>query len=192
MSVSGVGTTGYPIAGYETRKAGRNVVGSGFDNQMNNTIKSKNSSGGIVLNISNDTDGKAICSSGSHNGSVTVYKPNDFDPANPVYKVKAWDADGNVTERMVDISKVDPNNCDYIDMIAYSSHLTDSGQCPNAQRAFMGAEMNYGSANISTYGNLFDKVNWTDIIQGMMKMQFNAGNITGYLGYKQFYDFLSR
>ena len=41
--------------------------------------------------------------------SLTVYQPNDFDPANPVYKVKAWDKDENVTERMVDVSKIDKN-----------------------------------------------------------------------------------
>lgn len=39
--------------------------------------------------------------------SLTVYQPNDFEPAIPVYKVKAWDKDGNVTERMVDVSKID-------------------------------------------------------------------------------------
>ena len=27
MSVSGIGTTGYPIAGYDTRKTERNVAG---------------------------------------------------------------------------------------------------------------------------------------------------------------------
>lgn len=46
--------------------------------------------------------------------SLTVYQPNDFDPANPVYKVKAWDKDENVTERMVDVSKIDKKNSDYI------------------------------------------------------------------------------
>ena len=48
------------------------------------------------------------------------FSSKDFDPAHPVYKVKVWDADGNVTERMVDISKVDPGNCDTVDMYAYA------------------------------------------------------------------------
>ena len=33
MSVSGIGTTGYPIAGYETRKTERNVAGGNFAKQ---------------------------------------------------------------------------------------------------------------------------------------------------------------
>ncbi len=36
----------------------------------------------------------------------------------------------------MDISKVDPNSNDYLDMFAYSSHLTDSGECPGAQEDF--------------------------------------------------------
>lgn len=44
--------------------------------------------------------------------SLTVYQPNDFEPAIPVYKVKAWDKDGNVTERMVDVSKIDKKTSD--------------------------------------------------------------------------------
>ena len=32
--------------------------------------------------------------------------------------MKVWDKDGNVTERMVDVSKVDTTGSDYIDMFA--------------------------------------------------------------------------
>ena len=37
---------------------------------------------------------------------MTVYRPQGFDSANPVYKVKMWDESGKETEYMVDISKV--------------------------------------------------------------------------------------
>ena len=136
MSISGIGAVGYPVAGYEARRTQKNTAGSGFAGQMGNVRNTQ--SKGITLYISNPEDGEAIGSMGDHDSSVTVYKTKDFDPANPVYKVKAWDAAGNVTERMVDISKVDPNNCDEIEMFAYSSHLTASGKCPAAQKAFMG------------------------------------------------------
>ncbi len=33
MSVSGIGTAGYPVAGYETRKTERNVEGGNFAKQ---------------------------------------------------------------------------------------------------------------------------------------------------------------
>ena len=100
------------------------------------TQSTQGTGGGFVLHISNEQDGEAIGAMCGTDHSVTVYKPKDFDAENPVYKVKIWDKDGNATERMVDVSKVDPQNSDYIDMFAYASHLTDSGQCPGAQSAF--------------------------------------------------------
>lgn len=111
-----------------------------------------------------------------------------------MYKVKAWDAAGNVTEeRLVDVSKVDPNNCDYLDMYTYSCHLTDSGKCPEAQDAFMGAYMgakaNYSDTNNSSY---FDKTNWVNIIRDIMQMQYDAGNLAGYMRYEPFWDFLNQ
>ena len=157
MNVNGIGTAGYPVTGYETRRAQRNTAGSSFAGQMGNVRNTQ--SNGITLYISNPEGGEAIGSMGDHDSSVTVYKTKDFDPANPVYKVKAWDAAGNVTERLVDISKVDPDNCDEIEMFAYSSHLTASGKCPTAQKAFMGAKSNHdGEKAAAIY--LIRKTGW--------------------------------
>lgn len=60
--------------------------------------------------------------------SITVYKPKDFASDNPVYKVKMWDASGNVTEEMVDVSKVNPKNCNAIEMYAYCANMKESNQ----------------------------------------------------------------
>ena len=190
MSVSGVGTAGYPIAGYDTRKAQRNTTQSGFAGQMSNVGNTQ--SKGITLYISNTEDGEAIGSMGNHDSSVTVYKTKDFDPANPVYKVKIWDKDGNVTERMVDVSKVDTKNSDYIDMFAYSSHLSASGECPNAQSAFIRAGANQHGFDDKTYDNLFGMTDWISVLKNAMQTQYNAGNLKGYLDYKQFWDFLDK
>lgn len=100
------------------------------------------------------------------------------------------DAAGNVTERMVDISKVEPKNCDKIDMYAYSSHLSATGECPDAQGVFIGAKSNYNSSTGSS--SLFNKENWQDIVKDIMQMQYRAGNLEGYLHYKQFWDFLNK
>ena len=184
MNIGGV-TTNYPI-GYEARRTQRATTEKNYASNMGKTVGTNNSA--FVLHTSNEEDGIAIGSSTNRNGSVTVYKPNDFDPANPVYKVKVWDAAGNVTEeRMVDASKVDPNNCDYLDMYVYSCHLTDSGECSGAQDAFMGVRFSVG--NDSSY---FDKSNWLDIIREMMQMQFETGNLAGFAKYKQFWDFLNQ
>lgn len=183
MNVGGVNTI-YPL-GYEMRRTA--AAGKTYAGNMGKTEGVKSS---FDLHISNEEDGTAIGSSADRNGSVTVYKPKDFDPANPVYKVKAWDSAGNVTEeRMVDISKVNPGNSDYLDMFAYSSHLADSGKCPDAQGAFIGANANYNADSVYSY---FNKANWFGIIKDMMQMQYDAGNLAGYAKYKQFWDFLEQ
>jgi hypothetical protein len=122
---------------------------------------------------------------------MTAYKPKDFDESNPVYKVRIWDEAGNVTERTVDISQVDPTSCDEIDMFAYSSYLTDSGKCSNAQSAFMGARADYNSSN-DYYSGSPDKTNWLDVVKQIMQMQYDAGNLEGYLDYKKFLDYLEQ
>ena len=38
MNVNGIGTAGYPVAGYETRRAGRNVAGGNFTDAINKAV----------------------------------------------------------------------------------------------------------------------------------------------------------
>ena len=188
MSISKIGAADYCSGWYKTRRMANQAEANDFEGKMGNVNHTQST--GFALHISNPEDGEAIGAMADHEGSVTVYKPKDFNPANPVYKVKIWDSNGNVTERMVDVSKVDPGNCDEIDMFAYSSHLTDSGKCPGAQSAFMGAKSYNHSSNSSN--SIFDKENWMDIVKEVMQMQYDAGNLKGYLDYKQFWDFLGK
>ena len=182
MSVSGIGTAGCPVAGYETRKTERNVTGGNSAKQAAKTARATHTSGGTFeLHISNDKDGKAIGSMCGADYSLTVYQPNDFDPADPVYKVKAWDKDGNVTERMVDVSKVDTKNSDYIDMFAYSSHLSASGECPGAQSSFIRAGANQHGFDNKTYDDLFGMTDWISVLKDAMQIQYDAGNLKGFI-----------
>lgn len=193
MSVNGIGAAGYPMAGYETRRTQRSTTERDYTNQMCNMVQTtKMSSGTFELHISNDKDGKAIGSMCGADYSLTVYQPNDFDPANPVYKVKVWDKDGNVTERMVDVSRVDTKNSDYIDMFAYSSHLSASGECPGAQASFIRAGANQHGFDNKTYDDLFGMTDWISVLKDAMQIQYNAGNLKRYLDYKQFWDFLDK
>lgn len=124
--------------------------------------------------------------------SMAVYKPQSYDAANPVYHVKVWDADSNImAERMVDISKIDPRNCDEVEMSAYAWHLSRSGQYPKAFLNFAGIH-SYNKTEQQKYTpeNIFDKVNWVDIIRDFMQMQYDAHNMKGYLEYKSFLEFL--
>lgn len=179
LSINGITTTSY-IMGYANRRV--------KNDSINHRAIVNQPSKMITLHISkeNDPDGKSIGSMADENSSVTVYKPNDFDPANPVYRVKVWDEEGNVTERMVDISKVDPKSCDTIDMFAYSSYLADSGECKEAQSAFSGI------SHFEGYNKLFDKKDWFVPLKNMMQMQYDAGNLERYWDFKKFWNFLAK
>ncbi len=193
MNVNGIETAGYRVPGYDTRRAQRNAPGRDYAAQASNTVQTTQMpSGTFELHISNAKDGKAIGSKCGNDYSLTVYQPKDFDPANPVYKVKVWDKSGNVTERMVDVSKVDTKDCDYIDMFAYSSHLSASGECPGAQSAFIRAGANQHGFDNKTYDELFGMSDWLSVVKDAMETQYNAGNLKGYLDYKRFWDFLNK
>lgn len=153
------------------------------------------SSTNVVLHGADNLEGEVVTAwanvvSGT---SMTVYKPQGFDPANPVYKVKMWDASGKEQEFMVDISKVNPMDCNTIEMYAYSAHLSDSGECPDALERFLMAQAHYRDS-IANYGckNLFDRTNWLQVVKDVMQMQYKAGNLKGYLEYKGFLGFLMR
>lgn len=60
--------------------------------------------------------------------SVSVYRTQDFVPENPVYRVKTQDKSGDATEQIVNVSGVDPKNCDTVEMYAYIVSLGESGK----------------------------------------------------------------
>ena len=49
-----------------------------------------------------------------------VYKAQDYTLEHPVYRIKSRDAAGNLTEQMVDVSQVNPKNCNTYEMYAYA------------------------------------------------------------------------
>ena len=195
MSVSGIGTTGYPIAGYDTRKTERNVAGGNFAKQAEEAAQATAQTSTAILHGSDEETGdKAVFSSVClvNNSSITVYKPQDFDPNNPVYKVKIWDKDGNITEHMVDVSKVDPKNSDTIDMYAYAAYLKDSGKGSfedtvlKAGVAKYGEPENYGTFSFST------KMNWVDIVKDIMQSVYSYGDLKGYMEWQKFLGLLDK
>lgn len=123
--------------------------------------------------------------------SSAIYKTKDFDAANPVYHVKTWDMDGNMTERMVDLSKINPRSSDDVDMYTYSWHLNNSGQYPQAQLRFAAARAYQQAAQANSFQSYMPtKTNWVDVVNSLMQTQYNVGNLQGYLDYKKFLGFL--
>ena len=193
MSVSGIGTTGYPIAGYDTRKTERNVAGGNFAKQAEEAAQAT-----ATLHGSDEETGDiAIFSNVDvvNNLSITVYKTQDFDSGNPVYKVKTWDKDGNVTERMIDVSKVDPKNCDTAEMYAYTANLKESGKgsfedtvlkAAVAKAVSNAEQRNSGAWSFST------KMNWVDIVKDIMQSEYSYGDLKGYMEWQKFLGLLDK
>ena len=188
MSVAGIsGTENSPV--YTPGKATRNVSNNNFSQRIN---KTKTGSMFTLHWFDTPEGDKPLGALGDEgNNSITVYKPKDFDPENPVYKVKIWDAEGSVTERMVDVSKVDVKNSDKADMFAYACYLTDSGQYPEAQDTF--CRIPISNEQPGSFSDSFKagKFNWLELAKSFMQMQYDAGNLKGYLDYKKFVDFFA-
>ena len=124
--------------------------------------------------------------------SITVYKPKDFDSDNPVYKVKMWDASGNVTEEMVDVSKVNPKNSDTIEMYAYCANLKENGQGNFVDTVLKAAVAKAvkNAENKSVSWNFAEKMDWVEIANEIMESSYRYGDIKGYMGWKKFVDLL--
>ena len=159
---------------------------------------------GFTLHIGSGENKDRMLSAvaGRGKGGMTVFEPADFNPEQPMYKVCIWDKDGNMTERMVDLTKVDAHDSDQAEMFAYSCYLSDSGRYPEASdtflrtRGFLYGEMPDADAGMEFTDALGGaarqvKRDWTKLAAYLMQMQYDGGNLKGYLEYKKFVDFFN-
>lgn len=193
MAINGIGTTSYP-AGYETRRTERNTTSKNFAKQAAEAAQAAGQAI-AVLHGADEGSGDIAIFSGAElvsGSSISVYKTQDFDPENPVYKVKIWDKSGNVTERMVDVSKVDPKNCDTAEMYAYTANLKERGKGSFEDtvlkavvaKSVKDAESSSGAWSFS------DKVDWVKIVNDIMQSEYRYGDLKGYMEWKKFLSFL--
>ena len=96
-----------------------------------------------------------------------------------------------MTERMVNISEVDPADCDEVEMTAYTWYLSNSGKCPAAFLLFAGAREHRRTSRPGySSDSVFEKSNWVELFREYMQMQYMAGNRKGYLAHKKLLGFL--
>lgn len=192
-------STGYVNINNTTKK---NTVKSNFENHISNavnsTMKTTNIPSRLVIHgIFGETDSNGNTVVGAWGDpqtgtSTTVYKPADFDKNNPIYFIKIWDSQGNVTERNVNLNEIAVSNCDIFDFYAYSCYLSHSGKYPSAMQDFMGIYCHYkGEEGFgkNLYKDMFAKIDWTFVIKSLMDMQYKCGNIKGYWDYRRLYSF---
>ena len=192
MNVDGIGA-GYPTVGHETRKTERNTAGRNFAEQITEAVQT------ATLHGAEEGSGDIAISSWADvvsGSSISVYKAQDFDAANPVYKVKTWDnKPGNVTEQMVDVSKVDPENCDTAEMYAYTAHLKESGkgsfEDTVLKAAVAKAVKNAEQRSVGLW-NFSEKTDWVKIVNDIMQSEYQYGDLKGYMEWKKFLGFLEK
>ena len=127
--------------------------------------------------------------------SYSVYKTQDFDPENPVYKVKVWDKSGNATERMVDVSKVDPKNCDTVEMYAYTANLKESGKGSfedTVLKAAVAKAVKNAEQRSAGSWSFSEKTDWVKIVNDIMQSEYRYGDLKGYMEWKKFLGFLDK
>lgn len=197
MSVNGIGAAGYPITGYETRKTEQNVVGESFAKQAAEAVQASGQVTATLHGADKETGDVAIFSGAEvvTGSSISVYKTQDFDVENPVYKVKIWDKSGNVTERMVDVSKVDPKNCDTAEMYAYTANLKESGKGSfedTVLKAAVAKAVKNAEQRNSGSWSFSEKMDWVKIVKDIMQSEYSYGDLKGYMEWKKFLGFLDK
>lgn len=190
MDVGGI-STNYSAA-YDTERAQKQVSNKNFAEEIIGASQTNGVGESTSPHGSDDEAGDIAVFRALYTDSgskYTVYKTPDFAPENPVYKVKIWDAAGNVTERMIDASKVDPKSCDTFEMNVYAAHLKETGKGDfketvlKAAIAKAASHLEQKSAASWDYST---KINWVDTVKDIMQSAYGYGDLKGYMEWKKF------
>ena len=196
MSVGGINTN-YPI-GYDARRTQKATSDNHFAREIAGTAQASGAGAVATLHGSDEETGDIAVSSWAdmvNGSSTTVYKTKDFDPENPVYKVKTWDAAGNVTERMVDVSKIDPKNCDTVEMYVYTANLKETGK-GDFKETVLKAAIAKAASNLeqktAASWDYSRNINWVETVKDIMQSTYSHGDLKGYLEWKKFLGLLEQ
>ena len=194
MNVGGI-STNYSTA-YDAEKTQKVGVNNDFAGKIAEAAQANGTETTAAAHGSDEESGDVAVFSTLYTDSgskYTVYKTQDFAPENPVYKVKIWDTEGNVTERMIDASKIDPKNCDTFEMNVYATHLKESGKGDFKEtvlKAAIARAASHLDQKSSASWDYTTKINWVDTVKGIMQSAYGYGDLKGYMEWKKFLSFL--
>ena len=180
MSISGIGG-GLCNVNYYNNKGSRN---------SNQVAGSFNTESCINLKMTDeDSENKALTCVGFPDGrSVSVFKADGHTDSNPEYMVKYWDENGEETEYIVNPTQVNPENASYFEMLSYSTYLDVTGQTKDAFGHFLSASRGVNGDLEYNTERMNERINYKSLVKEFMEMQYEAGNLSGYLEFKRFYD----
>ena len=194
MEINGI-STNYSAA-YDAEKERKVGANGDFGAKIAEAERTKGTEATAAAHGSDEESGDVAVfrSLYTDNGSkYTVYKTQDFDPENPVYKIKMWDREGNVTERMIDASKIDPKNCDTLEMQVYAAHLKETGR-GDFKETVLKAAIARAASNLeqksSASWDYSRNINWVETVKDIMQSVYSYGDFKGYMEWKKFLSFL--
>ena len=116
MSISGIGTAGYPVAGYGARRIQQNTAGKNFTAQVNNVAGTPK-----VYNIFTDED--MLWTGGNGTGlSYYLKYAEDSTEDDPTIIAKGVDENGNEFEKTIHINQINPKSATVVEMRALEAH----------------------------------------------------------------------
>lgn len=187
MGINGVGNYHYE----------NHYIGAGRTPQMQNGQSAAGNVGssrsfGITLHYTGENGDKALTAVGFPNGtSASVYKADNYSDTDPEYRVRYWEKSGDYRDVNVKINDVDPENANYLEMLAYAAYSDVQGHTSDAVGNFMSAagglngDITYDEDSVSV------KKNFMNMIKEFMQMQYDCNNLSGYLSFKKFYDYMA-
>ncbi|MCM1047872.1 MAG: hypothetical protein NC433_05550 [Clostridiales bacterium] len=107
--------------------------------------------------------------------SINVYRAEEFSGENPLYLIKGTDCRGNEYEEKIDVSKVNPHNCSYKEMVALGVH---TGQ--KSDELFLSMSILKDKAAKLSYS---DKADWISLLDELKNDMKTLGRWDSYMRY---------
>ena len=173
MSIAGI--NGYNYSNYYTGTKRNTAKANGMNSGLLSNVSSTSSN--ITLHMSGTEDsGNALTAVGFPDGSsASVYKSDAYDSANP----------------NVQINDVDPRNASYLEMLAYTTYSDVEGFTKNAFGDFMNAAGGVNGNITYDSDSINEKKDYMSMIKEFMQLQYDSNNLSGYLSYKELYDYIN-
>ena len=194
MNIGGV-TTNYSAA-YDTEKAQNAGTDKNFAEEIANAAQMKSTEETSAARGSDEESEDTAVFRVLYTDSgikYTVYKTKDFSSENPIYKVKIWDEEDNMTERLIDVSKINPRNCDTFEMEVYAAHLKETGKddfVSSVLSAAIAKAASQANQKSTVSWDYSTRINWVDAVKYAMQSSYNYGDLKGYMEWKKFLSFL--
>ena len=187
MNISSITNSNYYMGSNRAVRNAKNMISNG-------TLNTECVSSNITLNFSGtEESGNALTAVGFPDGSsASVYKADNYNQANPEYRVRYWDKEGNYTDTNVAINSVEPSNASYLEMLAYTTYSDVQGMTSNAYGNFLQAANGVNGDITYDSNSINEKKDYISMVKEFMQLQYDCGNLVGYLSFKEFYYYMKK